>query len=54
MTDIAGELHRYNKPDVHNRNGVVVGVDPVTHDRIIAALRTETADAPTGELSTAS
>jgi 3'-phosphoadenosine 5'-phosphosulfate (PAPS) 3'-phosphatase len=46
MTDIAGQLHRYNKPDVRNRNGVVVSVDPDTHNQIIAALNREPAAAP--------
>jgi 3'(2'),5'-bisphosphate nucleotidase len=55
MTDIAGRLHRYNKPDVHNHNGVVVSVDPATHDQIIKALQSTTAAAPaTGETAAAS
>jgi 3'(2'),5'-bisphosphate nucleotidase len=55
MTDIAGQLHRYNKPDVQNQNGVVVSVDPATHDRIIEALQSTTAAAPAvGEAATTS
>jgi 3'-phosphoadenosine 5'-phosphosulfate (PAPS) 3'-phosphatase len=55
MTDIAGHLHRYNKPDVQNQNGVVVSVDPATHQRIIEALQSTTAAAPAaGEAATPS
>jgi 3'-phosphoadenosine 5'-phosphosulfate (PAPS) 3'-phosphatase len=43
MTDLRGERHRYNKPHLRNRDGIVVSVDPSTHRRIVESIRVETA-----------
>jgi 3'-phosphoadenosine 5'-phosphosulfate (PAPS) 3'-phosphatase len=39
MTDIRGELHRYNKPDPRNIGGIVVSVDPRTHSKIVKGIQ---------------
>src|SRR5262249_20245114 len=41
VTDLWGHPHRYNKPDPRNIGGIVLSVDPVTHRRVLAALRPE-------------
>lgn len=38
VTDLAGEPHRYNKPNLRNRPGLLAAVDPATHHRVLAAL----------------
>jgi myo-inositol-1(or 4)-monophosphatase len=43
VTDLAGELFRYNKPVPHNLNGLVAAVDPESHARVLAALQDERA-----------
>jgi 3'-phosphoadenosine 5'-phosphosulfate (PAPS) 3'-phosphatase len=40
-TDAWGRRFRYNKPSARNEGGVVLSVDPVTHERVLAALRPE-------------
>lgn len=40
-TDASGRRFRYNKPIPRNTGGVLLSVDPVTHDRILAALGPE-------------
>lgn len=37
MSDLLGRPHRYNKPAVRNRGGLIVACDPVSHTRIVAA-----------------
>ncbi len=44
MTDLAGELHRYNKPDPVNRGGIVMSVDPATHMRVLEELSQRLSD----------
>ena len=39
MTDIDGNLHRYNKPVPRNNNGLIFAVDPATHWAVLEALR---------------
>jgi 3'-phosphoadenosine 5'-phosphosulfate (PAPS) 3'-phosphatase len=41
VTDVWGRPHRYNKPDTRNFGGIVLSVDPVTHERVLTALRPE-------------
>lgn len=41
VTDLWGRPHRYNKPNPRNVGGIVLTVDPVTHERVIAALAPE-------------
>lgn len=41
FTDARGRRFRYNKPSVRNEGGVVLSVDPATHERVLAALRPE-------------
>lgn len=38
LTDLFGQLHRYNKPNPRNLGGVVMSVDPRTHERVLGAL----------------
>jgi myo-inositol-1(or 4)-monophosphatase len=37
MSDLFGEKHRYNKPQVRNTGGVIYSCDPATHARVVAA-----------------
>ena len=37
-TDLFGNLLRYNKPEPRNLGGIVMSVDPVTHQRVLEAL----------------
>lgn len=43
FTDLSGHLHRYNKPVPRNYGGLLLSVDPVTHDRVLAALKPQIA-----------
>lgn len=46
VTDVWGRPHRYNKPDPRNVGGIVLSVDPLTHQRVLDALRPEVGDPP--------
>jgi 3'-phosphoadenosine 5'-phosphosulfate (PAPS) 3'-phosphatase len=37
-TDLWDRPHRYNKPVARNAGGIVIASDPMTHDRLLAAL----------------
>ena len=41
FSDLRGDPHAYNKPDVRNRGGVLVAPDPLTHARLVAAVAPE-------------
>lgn len=41
FTDAWGRQFRYNKPSSRNEGGVVMSVDPITHERVLDALRDE-------------
>jgi 3'-phosphoadenosine 5'-phosphosulfate (PAPS) 3'-phosphatase len=41
MTDLDGNLHRYNKPVPRNNNGLVFAVDSETHRAVLAAIAAE-------------
>ena len=41
VTDLWGRLHRYNKTHPCNEGGLVAAADPVTHARLLAAVRPE-------------
>ena len=41
FTDLRGNLHRYNKPGARNLGGLVMSVDPQTHDRVVRAIARE-------------
>jgi 3'-phosphoadenosine 5'-phosphosulfate (PAPS) 3'-phosphatase len=41
VSDLWGEMLRYNKPDPINPYGIVASADPISHARILAALRPE-------------
>jgi 3'-phosphoadenosine 5'-phosphosulfate (PAPS) 3'-phosphatase len=41
VSDLSGNPHRYNKPMPRSRNGLVVARDPVTHQRVLAAVAAE-------------
>jgi hypothetical protein len=43
MTDLDGNLHRYNKPVARNFNGLVCSVDPKTQAAILDAVAAERA-----------
>jgi 3'-phosphoadenosine 5'-phosphosulfate (PAPS) 3'-phosphatase len=43
VTDLAGQQFRYNKPVPHNVGGLIAAADPVSHDRVFAALQEERA-----------
>ena len=43
LTDLWGNLHRYNKPDPRNVGGLVAAADPAVHARVLDALRPELA-----------
>lgn len=38
LTDVHGNLHRYNKPVPRNLMGIILSVDPVTHARVVESL----------------
>jgi myo-inositol-1(or 4)-monophosphatase len=46
QTDLFGRRHEYNKPFPKNTGGILISVDPVTHDRLLAALAPELALLP--------
>ncbi len=46
FTNLRGELHHYNKPGARNVGGLVMSVDPRTHDRVVDALAAELAPIP--------
>lgn len=35
LTDFAGKRHRYNKPDTHIENGLLVSASPELHERLL-------------------
>lgn len=37
MSDLFGEKHRFNKPQVRNAGGVIYSCDPQSHARVVAA-----------------
>ena len=37
LSDLFGEKHRFNKPQVRNTGGVIYSCDPETHARVVAA-----------------
>ncbi|MGH2531222.1 MAG: 3'(2'),5'-bisphosphate nucleotidase CysQ family protein [Thermomicrobiales bacterium] len=41
VTDLSGQLLRYNKPSPRNTSGLVAAVDPGTHERVVAAIEPE-------------
>jgi 3'-phosphoadenosine 5'-phosphosulfate (PAPS) 3'-phosphatase len=41
VTDIDGNLHRYNKPIPRNLNGIIFAVDPSSHAATLAAITAE-------------
>ncbi|MGH2561982.1 MAG: 3'(2'),5'-bisphosphate nucleotidase CysQ family protein [Thermomicrobiales bacterium] len=41
VTDLSGQVLRYNKPNPRNTGGLVLTVDPATHDRVVAAIGPE-------------
>jgi 3'-phosphoadenosine 5'-phosphosulfate (PAPS) 3'-phosphatase len=41
LTDLYGQLHRYNKPVPRNIGGIVMAVDPSTLERVVTALAEE-------------
>jgi 3'-phosphoadenosine 5'-phosphosulfate (PAPS) 3'-phosphatase len=41
FTDLAGTLHRYNKPGARNHGGLLMSVDAATHARVREALSAE-------------
>ena len=43
VTDLNGELFRYNKPKPINVGGLVAAIDRATHDRVLEAIATERA-----------
>jgi 3'-phosphoadenosine 5'-phosphosulfate (PAPS) 3'-phosphatase len=45
LTDLSGQLLRYNKPIPRNTGGVLLAVDPETHSRILTAIEPELARA---------
>ena len=46
QTDLFGRRHQYNKPYPKNSGGILISVDPQTHDRLLAALAPELALLP--------
>jgi 3'-phosphoadenosine 5'-phosphosulfate (PAPS) 3'-phosphatase len=46
VTDVWGRLHRYNKPNPRNVGGIVLSVDPLTHERVLTALRPDLPEPP--------
>jgi 3'-phosphoadenosine 5'-phosphosulfate (PAPS) 3'-phosphatase len=47
MTDLDGNLHRYNKPIPRNNNGLIFAVDPETHASVLMAVAAERAEVAT-------
>lgn len=43
MTDLQGQLHRYNKRVPRNERGVIFSVDPITNARVVDAIALEMA-----------
>lgn len=41
VSDLWGNPHRYNKPVPRNEGGIVVAIDPDSHERIVEALHPE-------------
>jgi myo-inositol-1(or 4)-monophosphatase len=41
VTDLDGELFRYNKPVPRNVGGLIAAADPATHERVLAAAHAE-------------
>jgi myo-inositol-1(or 4)-monophosphatase len=41
VTDLDGRLFQYNKPEPRIGGGLIAAADPVTHDRVLAAVRRE-------------
>ena len=41
FTDLRGQPHRYNKPDVRNRGGILVACDAAAQARLLAAIAPE-------------
>ena len=46
QTDLFGREHEYNKPFPKNTGGILISVDPLSHDRLLAALAPELALLP--------
>lgn len=46
VTDVWGRRHRYNKLNPRNVGGIVLSVDPVTHQRVLEALSPEVGSPP--------
>ncbi len=45
-TDLWGRPHRYNKPHPRNIGGILLSVDPITHQRLLEALAPELPPTP--------
>ena len=41
FTDLRGQAHRYNKPHLRNRGGLLAASDPSTHQRLVDAIHPE-------------
>ena len=46
FTDLWGRTHRYNKRNPRNTGGLLISVDPATHNRVLTALSPEIGPAP--------
>jgi 3'-phosphoadenosine 5'-phosphosulfate (PAPS) 3'-phosphatase len=49
VTDLSGQLFRYNKPVPHNLGGLLAAADPASHARVLAALQREVDDQLPGQ-----
>ena len=56
VTDLSGQPFRYNKPVPRNFGGLIAAADPVSHARVLAALRAQDrwSSPPTGRPATSS
>lgn len=41
VTDLRGQLHRYNKPGARNDGGLIAAADPATHAAVLTAVQPE-------------
>jgi myo-inositol-1(or 4)-monophosphatase len=48
VTDLAGQLYRYNQADPRARNGLIAARDPATHTRLRKAIHQELPGSPAG------
>lgn len=49
VTNLRGERHRYNKPNPRNAGGIVLSVDPRTHDQVLTGLQPWLGEGPGDE-----